>query len=324
MSQHAYELISYEQTNFLFSLGQLTYVVPHIHREMEIAMVLEGDVLLIADGERYTIHPGEFWLMNACQCHELYSLAENKKSLFLLLQVSTSFFKQYFREIESIHMDCVALNRQDTDTDILSALTRLLTEGARDYFAEKDFFELRCASGINQLLATVLENVPHRCMNEEELRRNDFRMNRMQRITNYIEEHVGEKLLLSDLAEKEGLTLNYLSHFFKDNFGMPFQTYLQHLRCRRAAHLLLETMDSPSEISIQCGFSALKYMNQGFMGLYGCKPSEYRRQAQWKPGAEMKDERKMPFGSRNWDETVSPHFSSKEALNILKHLDLKK
>ena len=87
MQQHAYELISYEQTNFLFSLGQLTYVVPHIHRELEIAMVLEGDVQMITGGDNYIIHPGEFWLMNACQCHELYSLAENKKSLFMLLQV---------------------------------------------------------------------------------------------------------------------------------------------------------------------------------------------------------------------------------------------
>lgn len=322
MQQHAYELISYEQTNFLFSLGQLTYVVPHIHRELEIAMVLEGDVQLITSGSSHIIHPGEFWLMNACQCHELYSLAENKKSLFMLLQVSASFFKQYFREIESICMDCVVLNRQNTAEDILSALTRLLADGARDYFAEKDFFELRCAGGINQLLATLLENVPHRHMDEEELRRNDFRMNRMQRITNYIEEHVGEKLLLSDLAEKEGLSLNYLSHFFKDNFGMPFQTYLQHLRCRRAAHLLLETMDSPTEISIQCGFSALKYMNQGFMSLYGCKPSEYRRQVQWKSDAGLKDERKIPFASRNWDETISPHFPRKAAADILSRLNL--
>ena len=214
------------------------------------------------------------------------------------------------------------LNRQNTDADILSALKRLLEDGARDYFAEKDFFELRCASGINQLLAMLLENVPHRRMDEEELRRNDFRMNRMQRITNYIEEHVGERLLLSDLAKKEGLTLNYLSHFFKDNFGMPFQTYLQHLRCRRAAHLLLETMDSPSEISIQCGFSALKYMNQGFMSLYGCKPSEYRRQLHLASDVALSNKKQTFSVNRNWDETISPHFSKNAAVIILKQLEI--
>lgn len=320
MAKHAYELIPYEQTNYLFSLGQLTYVVPHIHREMELVLVLEGDIQLVAGGECFSIHPGEFWLMNACQCHELCSTAKNQKSLFLILQVSASFFKQYFPEIERIHMEPVVLNRQNTSEEILRALTLVLAEAARDYFGGKPFFELRCAGSINQMFSILLENVPHRVLDEEELRRNDFRMNRMQRITDYVEEHLGEKLLLSDLAEQEGLTLNYLSHFFKDNFGMPFQTYLQNMRCRRAAVLLLETVASPSEISIQCGFSALKYMNQGFMKLFGCKPGDYRRQAACEgaqAGAAF-----LRSGSRSWDETISPHFSKQEAMNVLDRLQV--
>lgn len=323
MARQAYELISYDQTNFLFSLGQLTYVVPHIHREIEIAMALRGDIQLITGGESHTVHPGEFWLMNACQCHELYSAAEDKKSLFMLLQVSPSFFRQYFPEIENICLDKVVLSRGNTDASLMRTLASGLTEAARDYFSEKAFFELRCAGGINRMFASLLENVPHKMLNEEELRRNDFRMNRMQRITDYIEEHIGEKLLLSELADREELTLSYLSHFFKDNFGMPFQTYLQHLRCRRAASLLLETNESPSEISIHCGFSALKYMNQGFVQLFGCKPGEYRKQARNHPGESSttkKETARVFSGSKNWDETVSPHFSRKEAMRILEDL----
>ena len=318
MARHAYELIPYEQTNYLFSLGELTYVVPHIHREMELALVLDGDVELMSGGERFIIHPGEFWLMNACQCHELSSAAQSQKSLFLLLQVSASFFKQYFPEMERMHMDAVILNRKNTDDGTLRALTQGLMEAARDYLGGRPFFELRCAGGVNQLFSVLLEHVPNRMLDEEELRRNNFRMNRMQRMTDYVEEHIGEKLLLSELAEQEGLTLNYLSHFFKDNFGMPFQTYLQHLRCRRAAALLLETEASPSEISIQCGFSALKYMNQGFEKLFGCKPGEYRRRSglgDALPGAAF-----LRSGSRSWDETISPHFSKREAVRILDRL----
>lgn len=320
MARQAYELIPYDQTNYLFSLAQLTYVVPHIHREIEIAMGLRGDIQLITGGESYTVHPGEFWMMNACQCHELYSVAEDKKSLFVLLQVSPSFFSRYFPEIENIYLNKNVLNQENTDVQILRTLAVGLMEAARDYFNEKVFFELRCAGGINQMFALLFENVPYRMLNAEELRRNDFRMNRMQRITDYIEEHIGEKLLLSDLADREGLTLNYLSHFFKENFGMPFQTYLQHLRCRRAASLLLETDESPSEISMQCGFSALKYMNQGFMHLFGCKPGEYRRKARIHSDEcdkQKKESARVSSGSKNWDETISPHFTKKEAMHIL-------
>lgn len=57
MSRHTYEVIPYEQTNFLFSMGRLTYVVPHIHRELELALVLEGDVQLMSNGEERRVRP---------------------------------------------------------------------------------------------------------------------------------------------------------------------------------------------------------------------------------------------------------------------------
>ena len=150
-------------------------------------------------------------------------------------------------------------------------------------------------------------------MNDDELRIYDFRMNRMQRITDYIEEHISEKLLLTDLADRENLTLNYISHFFKANFGMPFQTYVQHLRCRKAASLLIETDATPTDISIQCGFSALKYMNQSFRVLFGCKPAEYRIMA---AGSAMNEDDQR--GKPSYDMTLSPHLSSKEALTCLR------
>ena len=45
----------------------------------------------------------------------------------------------------------------------------------------------------------------------------------MRKITHYIDEHYSEKLLLSDIARKEDLSLTYLSHFFKDYLDFPFR-----------------------------------------------------------------------------------------------------
>lgn len=307
MARHTYEVIPYEQTNYLFSMGRLTYVVPHIHRELELAMVLDGAIDLISGGEAQRVDPGECWLMNACQCHELYSAADTHQSLFLELQISASFFKHYYRDIETMRFDKTVLSRAEAEPMI-----RMLLRAAEAFFEARPFFELRCAGIINQLFATLLEAVPNTRLSEEALRQNDQRMNRMQRMADYIEEHIGEKLLLTDLAEREGLTLNYLSHFFKANYGMPFQTYLQHIRCRRAAALLLETDETPTEISIQCGFSALKYMNQGFECLFGCKPGDYRARGEGKQ-EEQRGREPVPL-----DATLSPHLPGREALKRLR------
>ncbi len=309
MAKQTYEVIPYEQTNFLFSMGELTYVIPHIHREIEIALVLEGEIQLVSGLEKHLIHQGEFWVMNACQCHELYSMSEKGSSLFLELQVSTSFFRQCYHDIDKIRLERTVL--QDHH-----ALASQLLEMSKCYFEGKCFYELKCAGHIYDLFVNLLETVPYAIITEEEIRQNDFRMNRIQRMTDYIDEHISEKILLADLADRENLTLNYLSHFFKASFGMPFQTYLQHLRCRRAANLLLETDASPSDISVQCGFSALKYMNQGFEALFGCKPAEYRkRQRQQTVITEE------PLGERPlYEKTLSPHLSNKKAFEYLTHM----
>ena len=140
------------------------------------------------------------------------------------------------------------------------------------------YYELRCAAGIDLLTEKILRTVSHIRMSDEETQLLGTKMRRMQRLEEYIQEHYAEPLRLTDLARKEGLTLNYLSHFFRDCFGVPFQTYLLNLRCRAAAQMLTQTDLSVSEVSYACGFSALKYMNRGFLDQYGVKPGEYRTQ----------------------------------------------
>ena len=325
MISHTYEMIPYDSTNYLFSVGQLTYVAPHIHRELELGMVLEGEIHYIANGTEYHLFPGDLWLMNPCQCHELYSASEHHKAIFLELQVSTSFFKQYFQKIENIRIDTSIIEKDGSEPNPYFTLTSNLVASAKNYFGCIPYFELKCAGDINHLFAFLLQTLPFTLLTEGELRQNDLRMNRMQRITDYIEEHISEKLLLSELASQENLTLNYLSHFFKENFGMPFQTYVQHIRCRKAANMLLETNCSPSDISLQCGFSALKYMNQGFEELFGCKPAVYRAHAQKAPENLSKIKPAMNKGSSKPNqplankprETLCPHLSNTAALNYL-------
>lgn len=100
---------------------------------------------------------------------------------------------------------------------------------------------------------------------------------RMRRIIRYMEEHYTEKLLLSDIAREENLDLYYLSHFFRECFGITFQDYVTRLRCEKARQLLLLTEYSLLDISIGSGFSDPKYLNKGFLRQYGCTPKAYRK-----------------------------------------------
>ena len=72
-------------------------------------------------------------------------------------------------------------------------------------------------------------------LSDKEKNASQSKASRMRKITHYIDEHYSEKLLLSDIARKEDLSLTYLSHFFKDYLGLPFQEYLAKSDAKKPA-----------------------------------------------------------------------------------------
>jgi len=126
------------------------------------------------------------------------------------------------------------------------------------------------------LFYELLQLTPHTNISHTESIYAHNKATRMRRIVDFIEEHQEEKIMLSDIAEYEHVTLTYLSHFFKDNFHMTFQEYVSKLRCEKARNLIITTDLSLLDISISCGFSDPKYFKKGFISLYGCSPKEYR------------------------------------------------
>ena len=65
---------------------------------------------------------------------------------------------------------------------------------------------------------------------------------------------VRASLLLDELAGREGLSVSYLSHFFRDNLTRTFQDYLAGLRCERARRLLAEPGCSLLDASVGSAF----------------------------------------------------------------------
>ena len=81
------------------------------------------------------------------------------------------------------------------------------------------------------------------------------------------------------LAQELGVNVYYLSHFFREQFGLSFQEYVGKLRCEKARRELLLTNRSLLDISLACGFSSPKYFQRAFARQYGATPREYRRMA---------------------------------------------
>lgn len=95
----------------------------------------------------------------------------------------------------------------------------------------------------------------------------------------YMDANFRAPIQLMDLAEAFGLSKQHVSTVFHREMGMPFSEYLQNLRLREAARLLLTTTRNITSICQNSGFPNLKSFNQSFRAKYGVTPKEFRKTA---------------------------------------------
>ena len=96
-------------------------------------------------------------------------------------------------------------------------------------------------------------------------------------IRRYIDSHYKEPLTLDLLAEKANVNKYYLSHVYKEAYGISPISYMIVCRIQEGKRLLADTDLSLSQISSILGFSSPSYFSQSFRKAEGVSPVEYRK-----------------------------------------------
>ena len=173
--------------------------------------------------------------------------------------------------------DTITVNPYLSD-ELIENLSTLLTETAYEYYARQPGFEFSCLGMLNQIFSILIRRLPFHILTDEEKKSNALRIERLGRILDYIDENYREKILLSDIARREKLSMTYLSHFFKDNLNQTFQEYLSNLRFSRARELISSGKMKLIDVCLECGFSDYRYLYKAFQKNSGCRPREYQKQ----------------------------------------------
>lgn len=274
--KYEYELISHNYIRgFHLFLVRILYRTPHLHREFEVNLILEGTVEILSQGREYHADEGDFFAFDPYQPHELR--AETGTVLILSIQISPAFFSGYFPQMESVRFGTEIFHRAESPRH--QEIYREILKTTASYCEKTPFYELDCARCINALFRLLLDVSAFTVVSEAERPAQRVRQERVRYLAERIEGGFCEKLLLGDLAKELGIDLYYLSHFFREHFGLSFQEYLAKLRCEKARRELLLTDRSLLDISISCGFSSPKYFQRAFEKQYGASPKEYRKQA---------------------------------------------
>jgi AraC-like DNA-binding protein len=106
---------------------------------------------------------------------------------------------------------------------------------------------------------------------------NPFNQDRMNRVCQFINEHLNQVISLQDLARLVHLSEGAFSRFFRVHTGKTFPTFVNELRVGRACRLLVETEMNITEVALACGFPNLSNFNRQFLRLKRRSPREFRR-----------------------------------------------
>lgn len=93
----------------------------------------------------------------------------------------------------------------------------------------------------------------------------------------YVQEHYFEKISLTDVADKIGVTPGYLSTLFQKQLEKGFVDFLNEVRIERACTYLQQNYLKTYEIAFKVGFNDEKYFSKVFKKVKGCSPSEYKK-----------------------------------------------
>jgi AraC family transcriptional regulator len=100
----------------------------------------------------------------------------------------------------------------------------------------------------------------------------------LQRVTGFIEAHIGEHLDLTLLGRVAGFSPSHFGRLFKTSVGLTPHDYVMRRRVAKAEELLQHSGKKEVEIALLCGFSDDTLMARWFRRVLNCRPSEVRTQ----------------------------------------------
>lgn len=269
------EMIRYDRMRHINAyVSKVQFLNEHMHGSFELSFVLDGTAQYCQGASVRTVQPGDMILANPYEPHS-YIASPGTQLVLLTVQIHKLFLRRY--------IDCVpklifAGDRMDhLPKEAHDDLVRLLFQTAQAYL-ESDLVQQFEVLGYATLLLGKLVSVLEWELEENtDSSEKELQKNRVQRLISYIDENYRQKITLSTLADMEGITTTYMSHFFKKAFGVSFQTYLSNQRLEKALVLMHDQSLSMVDICMNCGFSDSRYLEAACRRTFGCSVSEYRR-----------------------------------------------
>jgi len=107
----------------------------------------------------------------------------------------------------------------------------------------------------------------------------------LRRVRAYIDEHIGERISLDELARQAGVSRFHFARQFRLSTGQSPMEYLRRVRIEYSKRILMEPHSTIAEVAASLGFSDQSHFTRTFGRLVGVSPGSFVARGEAWPGA---------------------------------------
>lgn len=274
------EFNQYQDTLFPFEIYHVNKqsIIPkgrgfrdlHYHEELQITLILNGNVSFQIDGKNYDLRKDQAIFINSRLLHMASHMDQNGE------YISFNFPKKFLYFYEQSRMQIKYVDHYLQHIDAFKITDETMIKHLLDiysiYLKQDDGFEYEIMIHITSLWYLMIHN-----MTLCDTKNHDLTQNRMQTMLAYIYTHYDEVISLNDIATSAHISQSECQRCFrKYTLVSPYQFLIQY-RLQRSIDLLLDTDQNITEISQKSGFLNVNQYIQSFKKHYHITPLQYRQ-----------------------------------------------
>lgn len=256
----------------------------HTHNHFEIVFIKEGSGTHTINNISFQYRDKDIFILSPGDSH-IFNINSNTK--FYFIKFTESLFtrgidiinkKRWIEKIESVLLNPNLLpgdiKYEQKDKDKMFQLLDIIIE---ENYYDKEYKDSIISDTVSIIISLISRNICKIYCEKQINNKKD--KNRMNDIFSYIQEniYINENLKIDNIANHLNLSKNYISIFFKKNYGESLQHYILKYRLIIAENRIRLSDYTISEIAYQLGFSDESHFNKAFKKKYNMNPGEYRK-----------------------------------------------
>ena len=254
-----------------------TYVPLHNHNFLELMYVLSGKAVHTVEGEVTMVEKGDYYVIDYRTAHSYKPVGKDPFRVFNCLFVpafidpalsSTQSFNDVMKHY-LIRMSKKEKNTarpiyrfHDKNGEVEKLLFRMVEEIEKK---EAGYLEVMRA----YLVTLIVLSLRSSAFEEK--------TDAVTDAVKYVAAHYGERISLSDIAARASYSAPYFCKLFREETGMNFLRYVEHIRASEACRLLANTKEKVLHIAETVGYRDMGAFLSMFHRTVGMTPREYRK-----------------------------------------------